>query len=155
MTPEERLKKQRELVEAMGRFFDKQGFGLIPGRIMGLLMVMDKEQFTFAEIVEELKISKSTASNALRILEAQEHIEYTTIASDRKRYFHIRRMDRFAVIDDHYKKLKMSRDYVQAVLNLKADKTSANAVFFQDMVNMTSFFLDKFEELKQQYHLNS
>ena len=69
MNSEERLKKQKELVEEIGRHFDKEGLQPIAGRIVGLLMVMDKEQFTFEEITEELQISKSSASTALKNLE--------------------------------------------------------------------------------------
>ena len=151
MTPEERLSKQKDLIEILGRTYDKQGFGLIPGRIMGLFMVMDKELYTFDEIVEELQISKSTASNALRILEARRQIEYTTIAGDRKRYFHIHRVDKFSVIEDHYQRLRTSRDFLQSILDIKADPQSPNALFIGDLVNLISFFLNKFDELKEEY----
>ncbi len=68
MTSEERLQKQKELIESLGRYYDKQGFQPIAGRLLGMLIVMDKEMFTFDEIVEELKISKSSASNAIKTL---------------------------------------------------------------------------------------
>ena len=69
MTPEERVKQQKELIETIGLLYDKKGFQPIAGRIIALLTVMDKELFTFDEIVQELQISKSSASNTLRILE--------------------------------------------------------------------------------------
>lgn len=155
MTPEERITRQKALIEQMGRIFEKQGFGLITGRIMGLLMVMDKEEYTFDEIVEELKISKSTASHALRILEARDLIEYKTQAGARKRFFQLRRFDSSALIDDYHNKLKESCNYMKAVLDLKADPESPNALFLRDIVQMTNFFLDKFDELKAEYFSRS
>lgn len=154
MTAEEKNIKQKELIETLGKTFDKQGFGLIPGRILGLLMVSDKEQFYFEEIVDELKISKSTASHALRILEARNSIEYTTAPGTRKRYFHIRRLDRFAIINDHHEKLKTALGFVQAILELKENKESPNAVFMREMSNLTEIFLQKFKELKAEYYDN-
>jgi len=151
MTSEERIKRQKELVETMGRVYEKEGFQPIAGRILGLLIIMDKEQFTFDEIVEELQISKSSASNALRLLEIREFIEYITRPGDRKRYFQLRKLDKFALVDEHLFKLKSARDYLQAVMELKANKDSENALFINNVVDILNFFLDKFEEFKKEY----
>lgn len=151
MTSEERIKRQKELVEAMGNFFGKDGFQPVAGRILGLLIIMDKERFTFDEIVEELQISKSSASNALRMLEIRNYLEYITKPGDRKRYFQIKKLDKFSLIDEHKTKLKTTCDYLQAVLELKANKEAENAVMIRNMIDMLNFFLDKFEELKKEY----
>jgi len=135
----------------MGRVYDKEGFQPIAGRILGLLTIMDKEQFTFDEIVEELQISKSSASNALHMLEIRDIIEYVTKSGDRKRYFRMKKLDKFSLIDDHISKLKKTNDFLQNVLELKANKNSENSLFILDMVDILNFFLDKFEELKKEY----
>ncbi len=154
MTSEERIRKQKELVEALGRYYEKEGFQLTAGRILGLLIVMDKEQFTFGEIVEELRISKSSASNAIKMLEIRDIIEYMTLAGDRKRYFRIKKQDRFSLMDAHKSKLQGTRDYLQAAFDLKANKVSENAQFLKERINMLDYFLDKFEELKKEYSAN-
>lgn len=151
MNTEERIKKQKELVEQIGRYFDKEGFQPIAGRILGLLMVMDKEQFTFEEIVEELQISKSSASNALRNLEIRGDIEYSTLPGDRKRYFHIRRQDKFALIDEFVNKIGSVIMLLNEIINLKADKNSKNAQFFTELVEMSQFFIDELSNLKAKY----
>jgi DNA-binding transcriptional regulator GbsR (MarR family) len=151
MTSEERIKRQKEMVEMVGRFYDKKGLQPIAGRILGLLTVMDKEQFTFDEIVEELKISKSSASNALRLLEMADNIEYITVSGDRKRYFQIKKRDKFSLVDEHTQMLKGTREYLKNVLDLKANKQSGNALFIENVIDMLDFFLDKFEELKKEY----
>jgi DNA-binding transcriptional regulator GbsR (MarR family) len=155
MTSEERIRRQKEMVEIAGRYYDKKGLQPIAGRILGLLTVMDKEQFTFDEIVEELLISKSSASNALRLLEMANHIEYITIPGDRKRYFQIKRLDRFALIDEHRVALNTTRNYLKAVLELKANKQSNSSVFIENLIDMLNFYLEKFEELKKEYTANS
>lgn len=151
MTSEERIKRQRELVEAAGRYYDKKGFQPTAGRVIGLLTVMDKEQFTFDEIVEELQISKSAASNALSILEISNIVEYNTIPGDRKRYFQIKKLDKFSLIDEHRILLLETRDFLKKVFDLKADKNSENALFINHLIDMLDFFLAKFEELKKEY----
>jgi DNA-binding transcriptional regulator GbsR (MarR family) len=151
MNTEERVKAQWDLIDTIGRTYDKQGFGVIPGRVIGFLTVMDKEQFTFEEIVDALQISKSSASNAIRILEARNQIEYFTLPGDRKRYFHVRRQDRFALIDEHQTMLKKSRDLFHAMLEVKVDKKSPTAIFLKDVENLLTVFLDKFEELRTEF----
>ena len=151
MTSEERIKRQKELVEVAGRFYEKKGMQPIAGRILGLLTVMDKEQFTFDEIVEELVISKGSASNALRMLEAANTIEYLTIPGIRKRFFQLKKLDKFTLIDEHRTNLISTRDYLQMVLDLKANRNSGNAVLIANLIDMLNFFMDKFEELKNEY----
>jgi DNA-binding transcriptional regulator GbsR (MarR family) len=151
MTSEERIKRQKELVEAMARRYDKETFQPIAARILGLLLIMDKERYTFDEIVEELQISKSSASNAIRILEIRDFIEYITKAGDRKRYFQIKKFDRFSIINEHSVKLKQTSDFLQAVLELKANKESENAMCLRNLVDIINYFLEKFEELKKDY----
>ncbi len=155
MTSEERIKRQKEMVELAGRFYDKKGMQPIAGRIIGLLTVMDKEQYTFDEIVEELQISKSSASNALRLLEASDTIEYITLPGDRKRYFQLKKRDKFAMIDEHQQALTVSRDYLREVLTLKADKHAENARLIGNIIEMLDFFLNKFDELKKEFRLKN
>ena len=151
MNTEDRTKTQWDLVDTIGRTYEKQGFGMIPGRVIGFLTVMDKEQFTFEEIVDALQISKSSASNAIRLLEARNQIEYFTLPGDRKRYFHVRRQDRFALIDEHQTMLKKSRDLFHAMYEVKADKKSPTAIFLKDVENLMNVFLDMFDEVKADF----
>lgn len=151
MTSEERLHKQKELIESLGRYYDKQGFQPIAGRLLGMLIVMDKGMFTFDEIVEELKISKSSASNAIKTLELMHTIEYKTLPGDRKRYFKLKTHDKFALVDDHKYKLQVTLDFLMKVIELKANKNTENAIFLDNMINMLDFFIEKFDDLKKEY----
>ncbi len=57
----ERIQKQ-ELIERIRRNNERDSFQPMLARILGLLMVMDKEEYTFDEIVDEMQISKSSAN---------------------------------------------------------------------------------------------
>jgi DNA-binding transcriptional regulator GbsR (MarR family) len=151
MTTEERIKRQKELVESVSRQYEKKGMQPIAGRILGLLTIMDKEQYTFDEIVEELQISKSSASNALRLLEISNVIEYITVPGDRKRYFRVKQADKFSLIDEHRITMQQTFDFLKAAYELKADKNSANAVLLGNLADMIHFFLIRFDDLKKDY----
>lgn len=86
------------MVETLGRINEHDGMQPVAGRIYALLMVMDKENFTFDEIVEELNISKSSASIAIKMLQIRGLIEYFTLPGDRKRYFRIKRHEPFKLL---------------------------------------------------------
>lgn len=151
MKTEERIEKQRELIEEVGRFFDREGLQPVAGRIIGLLMVMDKELYTFEEITEELSISKSSASIALRNLEIRGAIEYITIPGDRKRYFRSRIKDPFSMIDQFAARMIMFQEMASRILELKADKKTRNATFLSEMSHMLEFFTAQIDQLKRQY----
>jgi DNA-binding transcriptional regulator GbsR (MarR family) len=154
MNTEERIAKQKELVEEMGRHFDKDGFQPIAGRILGLLMVMDKEQFTFDEITQELQISKSSASNALRNLEIRGNIEYITLPGDRKRYFHIKQNDPITMISELEEKMRSMQNIFHHILELKADKNSKNAVLISQYKGMLQEVYTFLDSLKRKRNFN-
>lgn len=79
--------KQKELIERLGVYMERSGYPPAQGRIIGLLMVSDRTQLTFDEIISTLQLSKSAVSNALNFLLDTGRIEYYTKPGDRKRYF--------------------------------------------------------------------
>jgi len=151
MNTEERIQKQRELVETIGRYYEKEGLQPTAGRVLGLLMVMDKERFTFDEIIEELNISKSSASIALRILQTRGDVDYITMPGDKKRYFELKKRDALSMIDEFEEKLKRSHAAFRKIIDLKADSNSPNSQFFKRIIEMLDFFIDRIELLKEEF----
>ena len=151
MNKNEREQKQRELIEEIGRYFDKEGFQPIAGRILGLLMVMDKEQFAFDEIAEELKISKSSASNVLKNLEIRGNIEYVTLPGDRKRYFRLKRYEGFKLIEEFKQKMEDTQKLFSYIIDLKTDKNSPNVQFLKEMGEMIGFLMEQIEMAKARH----
>jgi DNA-binding transcriptional regulator GbsR (MarR family) len=151
MEESERIRKQKELIEFIGRQNEKEGYQPVTARILGLLMVMDKEEFTFDEIVEEMKISKSSASNALKNLELRGVIEYVTYSGDRKRYFRFTSVDIDTMIDEIEKKVHGNLAVVQQILELKKDPNSRNALFLKNIFTGMEFFIQQLAKFKTEY----
>lgn len=151
MEESERIQKQKELIESIGRDNEKDGYQPVTARIMGLLMVMDKEEYTFDEIVEEMQISKSTVSNALRNLELRGVIEYVTYPGDRKRYFRIVSGDINEMIDEVEKRMQQKLDIMQKIIELKKNPDSRNAKFLKNVLEGMNFFIEHLEKLKTEY----
>ena len=151
MEESERIKKQRELIERIGRNNERDGFQPVTARILGLLMVMDKEEYTFDEIVDEMKISKSSASNALRNLELRGVIEYVTYPGDRKRYFRFVSGDINEIIAEIEKRMQQKLHIMQQIIELKKNPNSRNAKFLKNVLEGINFFIENLEKLKTEY----
>lgn len=154
MKTEERINQQKQLVEIIGLRHEQEGGQPVAGRIMGLLMVMDKEQYTFDEIVEELQISKSSASVALKMLQLRNLVEYVTYTGDRRRYFRVRSQEPFHLINELEKSLIEKKQIMERIVSLKANPESRNSEFFRNLIDITDFFLGKFESLRKEYLKN-
>ena len=151
MEESERLKKQKELIEQIGRENEREGFQPVPARILGLLMVMDKEEYTFEEIVEEMQISKSSASTALKNLEIRGIIEYITYPGDRKRYFRFVSGEIVGMINEMESKMIKRLETMQQIIELKKDPNARNAMFLKNVLKGMEFFILKLDELKIEY----
>lgn len=151
MEDSERIKKQKELIGQIGRENEREGFQPVPARILGLLMVMDKEEYTFEEIVEEMQISKSSASTALKNLEIRGIIEYITYPGDRKRYFRFVSGEIDGLVNEMENKLKRNLIIINQIIELKKDPNSRNSNFLRTISKGMEFFIKNLDELKIAY----
>jgi DNA-binding transcriptional regulator GbsR (MarR family) len=148
MEDSERIRKQRELIEYIGRNSEKDGIQPVAARIMALLMVMDKEEYTFDEIVMEMQISKGTVSIALKNLELRGIVEYITHPGDRKRYYRIISRDVNTIIREAEKKIKQQVDIIDQIVSLKIDQESKNVRLLKSISEGLKFFIKKAEEFR-------
>jgi len=148
MEDSERITKQKELIEYIGRSSEKDGIQPVAARIMGLLMVMDKEEYTFDEILMEMKISKGTVSTALKNLQLRGIVEYITYPNDRRRYFRFISRDMNTIIEEAQKKIREQADIIDRIVSLKKDQNSKNVRLLKTISKGLNFFMEKAEELK-------
>ena len=77
---------EREFVEAMGRHFEAEGVPRIGGRIFGFLLLRETP-CSLDDIVEQLEVSKASASTNARLLEQWALIQRTGVPGDRRDYY--------------------------------------------------------------------
>jgi DNA-binding transcriptional regulator GbsR (MarR family) len=147
----DRIQQQQLLIEEIGRHFDREGLQPVAGRILALLMVRDKEEMTFDEITQSLQISKSSASNGLKVLELRDVVEYVTYPGDRRRYFRVKTKDIFSMIDEFKAKMILMKQFNLRIMELKSDKSSRLCKFLADFNDMLGYFQSNFDELKKSY----
>jgi DNA-binding transcriptional regulator GbsR (MarR family) len=101
--------------------------------------------------VEELNISKSSASNALKNLEIRGDIEYLTLPGDRKRYFRFRRRNLLSIIETFQQKTASFKHITNHILELKEDKNSLNSRYLKQLMEMIDFFSAKLNDTKAEF----
>ena len=147
MNKSEIIHKQKELIEQYGSLFEKTGLQPVAGRIAGLLLVMDKETYTFDEIVEELNISKSTASVAIKTLLFSNEIEYITHSGDRKKYFRTKITSIEQGRKDFISLIKRYKKLTEEAYELKQNKDSRVGSYFSELLPKLDSYIPKLEEL--------
>lgn len=79
-------------IEEAGMAFELFGMTRMAGRILGYLIVCDKEAVSFNEIMEVLKASKGSISGTTKQLIAVGFVEPVSLPGDRKTYYRISNM---------------------------------------------------------------
>lgn len=79
---------ETEFVEAMGLILQNDGLPRIAGRLLGYF-VLHGGPFSFAELGEELKISRGSVSTNTRLLEDLGAIERVTKCGERQDFFRL------------------------------------------------------------------
>lgn len=148
---EERVRKQRELVEVMGRLSNQGGGTSLAGKIMGLLSFLDKEEFTFEEIVDELKISKSSVSTTINHLMETDRIEYITYPGDRKRYFRIKVNTRKNFMQSLRRHIEKMERISKTALELKKDKNTRVSKSLSAMLETLCFLKSQVDKYEQEF----
>jgi DNA-binding transcriptional regulator GbsR (MarR family) len=82
--------ERRQLIEQIALFNERQGLQPAAARVLGLLMVSERENLSFEEIQTALKLSKSAVSQSLSLLGSLRQVEPLTLPGERRRYFRLR-----------------------------------------------------------------
>ncbi len=79
--------ERSSFIEETGLTFEKLGLTRMAGRILGYLMVSDKDMVCFDELTQVLQASKSSISTNLKTLMQIEYIKPHSLPGDRKTYY--------------------------------------------------------------------
>jgi DNA-binding transcriptional regulator GbsR (MarR family) len=81
--------KKLQYIEEAGMAFELFGMTRMAGRILGYLIVSDKECVSFNEIMDALKASKGSISGTTKQLITIGFVEPVSLPGDRKTYYRI------------------------------------------------------------------
>ncbi|MCC5924932.1 MAG: hypothetical protein JJU41_00085 [Bacteroidetes bacterium] len=144
-------------IEEAGLAFELFGMTRMAGRIMGYLIVCDKDAVSFNELQEGLKASKGSISGTTKQLVAIGFIEPVLLPGDRKTYYRVSNVDvgtilrgrvqlfiKFATVLEKGRNLKSQNDRV-------SDWTLEMSSFYRWFGSEVEQVLNKWETEKDNY----
>lgn len=153
---EELSPEKLQYIEEAGLGFEKYGLTRMSGRVMGFLMICDKDAVSFDEIRETVQASKGSISGTLKHLIDIRLAEPVSLPGDRKTYYRATKMpmahlivsrmhivEQFAKVFANAYKLKERDDDVSEWLL----ETTA---FYQWMGEIMAGIADQFEQVREE-----
>jgi DNA-binding transcriptional regulator GbsR (MarR family) len=149
-------KNIESFIEESAILLEAIGFTRMAGRIIGYLMVMEKDMITFNDITEELKASKSSISTNLQVLLNANLVVKKTNPGDRKTYYSVNHnIEWNKIMARELKTLNIFRLILDKACTLrenKNDKTSqwaqSGTKYFDWISNELKNIFKKYEEIK-------
>ena len=84
-------KSEDEFIEKFGMFFERYSrYPRIAGRMFGYLLICDPPCQTAKQLVNRLKIAKSSVSGMMRLLIQSKIVEEVSMTGERSRFYRIR-----------------------------------------------------------------
>lgn len=111
------------------------------------MSVSDREELSFDEIINRLKISKGSASVVLRRLVAECRV--AVVESGRRHYYKLNQQNLFELLDEFERMCDCVRDLLNTTIDLKADKQSSNAKYFYQIINTIDKYKTKLASMRQ------
>lgn len=142
--------RQIELIEKIGIYFE-QGMQPAAARIMALLIVADKEEFSFDEVRETLNLSKSATSNGINFLLSVKKIDYITKSGDRKRYFKWSPNNTLNHFKERIEQVLGLSKLFEETINQKRVKDSLNTKMLEELTDLMNFLHKELPVLYQKW----
>ena len=143
--------QQKEVIERIGIAQERYGFQPAASRVVGLLYVADRTELCFDEIAEGLQISKSATSNALKLLEQADKIEYITHPGDRKRYFRLKVNNWRGEFIKQVKSMTGFFELLRQVLEVRTAETPEYNKSIKELMNFMEFVADECPHLLEKW----
>jgi predicted transcriptional regulator len=143
--------EKQSYLEEFGLFFEKLGTGRIAGLILGYVLISDRPEVSFTELVGALGVSKASVHNQLKTLEQTGFIKSLRFTDDRNTYYRIgaRDMGEMTV-----RRMAMTIHFValmQRGHDLKQNKQDDAAYFLRDTAGFYSWLHGKMSQLLQEW----
>ena len=125
-------KNKESFIEDSAVLFEALGITRMAGRIIGYMLVMEKEMITFSEITEGLKASKSSISTNLHLLMNSNFVVRKTNPGDRKTYYYINQnIDWSEIIARELKSLNIYKMIFNKAYTLRKNKNDRTSQWTQ------------------------
>ncbi len=144
--------ERTNFIEETGIIFEKIGVTRMAGRILGYLMVSDKEMVSFDELTQVLQASKSSISTNLKTLVQIAFVKPITLPGDRKTYYMLSAdMDWIHYLENRMQLLNIMNQMFKKGLNLRVNQNDKAAQWLQDATSFYDWIIREFPKVIERY----
>ncbi len=112
-----------DYVDAVADFFARDGMPLIPGRVIGWLLISDPPEQSAADLARVLGVSRSSISSAVRLLTPSGLVDTVRKRGERQEYLRISPDGWSRMLAGRYAKTAAFRQITENGLDLLGDST--------------------------------
>ncbi len=143
-------------IEENGLLFEKLGVTRMSGRILGYLMVAEKENVSFNELTEALKASKSSISTNLKMLLQIGFVKPLTLPGERKTYYMLSPdMDWRAYFAQRLEMINIMNNMFKKGLSLRPSKEDNAAKWLREASEFYDFIIEEFPAMLRRWEEKS
>jgi DNA-binding transcriptional regulator GbsR (MarR family) len=151
MMNDNRQLEERQFVEDVGIFFEREGMPRMAGRALGWLMICDPPHQSSAQLAEALMASKGSISTTTRLLIGVGLVERHVIPGVRHDYFRIKPGAWHHVMERSANQLKIGRQIAERGLELTKDKNLLTRKWLEEMRDLYAFLEREFPALLERW----
>ncbi|MGD7705927.1 GbsR/MarR family transcriptional regulator [Microlunatus sp. Y2014] len=126
-------------VDKVANFFVAEGLPLIPGRVIGWLLISDPPEQTPAQLAAALGVSRSSISSALKLLTPSGLVEGTRRPGDRHEYLRIAPDGWSRMLERRYAYTTAFREITEQGLELLGDAEAERRERLEHVVDLYRF----------------
>ncbi|MFN2395291.1 MAG: GbsR/MarR family transcriptional regulator [Bacteroidales bacterium] len=139
-------------VEESGIFFETLGMTRMAGRIIGHLMVTDKEMVSFDELTQVLKASKSSISTNVKLCINVQFVKPVTTPGDRKTYFMLApEISWVETFQRRMEQMNAMQKFLQKGLNLRSNQDDKPAQWIKDARDFYGWIIRELPDLLKKW----
>ncbi|GAB3767635.1 GbsR/MarR family transcriptional regulator [Microlunatus parietis] len=140
-----------DFTDAVAAFFAREGMPLIPGRVIGWLLISDPPEQAAAQLAEVLQASRSSISSATRMLTPSGLVEGIRKRGDRQEYFRIAADGWSRMLMRRYGYATEFRDLLSRGLTVLDDAPADRRERLQNVHSLYGFLADELPALLQRW----
>ncbi len=139
-------------IEETGLLFENLGTTRMAGRILGYLMVSDKEMVSFDELCQVLQASKSSISTNIKALVTLHFVKPHTLSGDRKTYYMLSpELNWVEYLMKRIELLKIMKKLFNKGLELRVNKQDKPAQWLRMSIDFYDWVVREYPEFLKQW----
>ena len=144
--------ERANFIEDNGLLYEKLGLTRMSGRILGYLMVSDKEMVSFDEITRVLQASKSSISTNIKTLVNIGFIRPVSKPGDRKTYYMLApEIDWKSYYDQKLINIRYMNELFERALRLRVDKDDKTSLWIKNAKDFYAWLIEELPKLMDRW----